>query len=516
MKVFTLLLLSCILLTCGPTEAPTATDLPTGGATVSGRVAGGAGEYITLFYASRLRGNLNPDGFRTKGMRMEPDGAFHFTVDQVTEGGNYALRLKNGFYPLILSAGDVLSLTLDPTNPDATIIAAGTGAGKINFQRLDQLDLDYGYIVAPDTPVAFAARADSVVAAHRRILETVYAGDVQSPVVTGASNQADLEHLMTQTPLSPEEYSYLDQLLRLRRFTFTESWLSGMADDPKLAALPIDGQAFPPFDDAASVRLNHINDFRLANGLEAVLTLEHVKDLSRRSDTPLTYGDWRERLWQDSGDWNTNFLRENFPDNIYTSYYSALAGWMLTMGQDPGQYYARLDPAADGAFTARLQQFEHLLERGTRLEQGLEADSLILDQPELRALLDRYAGQELLINFWSAEFAGSSIVDDIPLMQDFQARNRGKLAVINICVDSLRHKDLWAARIIDSDWDAEHYFVPIEGNDGLLNDFTARNLATFCEGGASQAYIDAQGTIFQEINAPFYKLADEIAREVHP
>lgn len=508
------LLLGCVFLACENADEVSLPEDLHSGVTVSGHVADGAGEYIRLLYSPQYRGNLNPEGYCTQGTRIGNDGTFRFTVEEVTEGGNYTLVMEDNFLLLVLSAGDSLYLNMNPNDKAAALVALGRGAGKINFLRLDQLEYDFEHVIGTQTPREFALRADTVIERQLQALEAIYAEDPNHEVVTGAANRAELEGLITQTPLTADEYVYLNQRLRIQRYTMTMGWLARMANDPELASLPVDfdSEAFRPFNPEEYQTLDQVNDWHLANGLNAILTTEYRKKLSGRADTVVTYGNWHQLYAADFNAWASNYLKQHFNVHIHDTYFGALASFALSIGGNHQPYYEMLDETAGGPYAARLKEFSNLLEEDTRMEYGYETDSLMLDMPKLQVILDRHVGKELLINFWSAQYAGSSIVDNIPLMQDFERRNRGEMKVINVCVDSLQQKNLWAARIMDCGWDADHYFVPIEGNDGLLDAFSSRNLATFCEGGASYALINGEGNIHRELDFPFYKLAEHIVQ----
>ena len=518
MKFIAILLFASLVFSCQSTEAPLPPEAAVAGATLSGQVVNGPDEFITLQYTPRLRGNLNPDGFRTLGTRTDSEGRFSFAVDKVTTGGTYSLILEDNWLHFALFPGDKLELSLDSDDPDAAFVATGRGAGQINFQRLEQWQFDYGYILQAETPAAFAARADSVFAPGLRMLEAVYAGNPDVELVATAANRAEIQRLMTETPLSAESYAHLQQELRYLRYYMTDAWLNNMSQRPEQQEVAIDfnSAAFAPFDPATYQSLTHMNNMRLANGLDAVLRIEQLKDIAMRADSAVTYGNWFNHLRNDPADWQLDYLQEHFSDEVYQSHVGEMASWMMSMGGDYPLYTERFQSEPRGPYGDRVTEFTRLLNRGTRQEAGFEADSLALDKQELQALLERYSGKDLLINFWSAQFAGSSIVDKIPLLQDFEGRNRADLAMVNVCIDSLKHKNLWAARILDSDWKGAHYFIPIENSEGLLKDFSDRDLNTFCEGGANYALIDAAGEIHGDIESPFYKVAKVISRELAP
>ncbi|WP_116105616.1 hypothetical protein [Lewinella sp. IMCC34191] len=519
MRTYLLFFVGLLLVSCQTTEDTTEKTVPAGGATVSGVLADAPGEFITLFAGPWLRGNLDPSGYRTKGLRMGEDGHFSFTIDRVTDGQHYALRTENGFLDMVLFAGDDLRIVLDSLGQEKTNVATGRGAGKINFQRLEQMDYDSDRLFASANADIFATRADSIVDARLRLLEAVYAGDASDDLISRQDNARTIEELIAESPLSEPEYDYLEQVVRAWRLEVTKIWLAEASRNPELANQRIDfaGEAFAPFRTDRYEAPDQLQDFSLANGLQALLQVQYLKKVAQSGERSITYGNWQQRPWEGYGDWQTNFLKENLPGPIHSEYLGASARWYLSMGIPNRAYYDRLSPEEQAAFDAQVAEFTRLLEDGTRRENGFEADSLTLDKLAFRGLLTRYAGEPLLINFWSAQFAGSSIVDDIPLMKDFEQRNAGEISVINVCIDSLKHKDLWAARVMHGGWkNSEHFFVPIEGNDGMLDAFSPRDLANFCGGGATQAIVDADGYIFRDIDAPFYKLAGSLEHQEAP
>ena len=490
---------------------PGAADLS---ATVSGTLAGGSGEFLTFLYLPRLRGNLNPDGYLAQGARLDDSETFRFTIDTVTYGGNYGIGFKDAFLRVDLFPGDDITLDLAADWADETIVAAGTGAGKINFQRLPQLEHDKT-VYDPRTPDEFADRADSVHAARLALLEAVRAGDPDAEPIVAAANREDLERLIERTPLSAAEYDYLRDVLDYQRLEMTYYWLRQMQEVAEVATTPIDlaSPAFAPFREETYAKLKHIHNFEVANGMDAALWVEALREAGRRDATPVTYGNFRPRVLALPQGWQLDYLRDHFDPAVYAQHLGALEAWGVTMDDKSFSYADRLEQIEPTPYTRALAHFQKLMEDGTRAEAGLDADSLVLDAFQLQALLDRHAHTPLLVNFWSSQFAGSTLVDNIPLMKDFVRRNDGKMAVVNVCVDSLVRKDLWAARIMESDWTGAHYFVPIEGNPDLLKRFSDRNLHYFCEGGANYALVDAQGKISGDIPLPFHKLAEEIIRD---
>ncbi|PPK86570.1 hypothetical protein CLV84_3504 [Neolewinella xylanilytica] len=511
--------MAVMLLSCQSEKVAEVVPAAIPSATVSGDLVGAAGEFITLFAGPWLRGNLDPSGYRTQGMRIGEDGTFGFTIDRVTKGQHYALRTETGFLDLVLFPGDDLKIKLDSLGQQKVIVATGRGAGKINFQRLEQMEYDTRRLFESADADIFAERADSMVESRLRLLDAVYAGHADSELIARQPNARDIRELIADSPISLPEYAYLKQVLGAWRLNVTTAWMAEASRNPELANQKIDfaGQAFNPFFTDRYPEPEHLHDFSLANGLQAMLWVQYLHHRATNSGRLITYGNWQERPWDGYTEWETGYLRDHFSDHIHSEYVGGSARWYLSMGSDNRSYYDRLNAEERTAFDAEVAVFTRLLSDGTRRENGFEADSRTLDKTEFQGLLGRYTGEPLLINFWSATYAGSSIVDDIPLMQDFEQRNAGEISVINVCIDSLKHKELWAARVMHGGWDnAEHYFVPIEGNDGMLDAFSSRNLANFCGGGATQAIVDADGNIFREVDSPFYKLAGSLERQQAP
>ena len=113
-------------------------------------------------------------------------------------------------------------------------------------------------------------------------------------------------------------------------------------------------------------------------------------------------------------------------------------------------------------------------------EYGLSADSLILNKKKFDSLLKKYENKPLMIIFWSAEYAGSSIIDNLPIIKNYEDANKENVRLVNICIDEGVNKNLWAARIIDNSWKSHHYFMPVEGNEFALKRCTDKNIKAFC------------------------------------
>lgn len=182
----------------------------------------------------------------------------------------------------------------------------------------------------------------------------------------------------------------------------------------------------------------------------------------------------------------------------------------MTLGDFNEQSYQYLkEHASDRKYQQRIDVFKERIESGLNdPEYNPGTKSLELDKPAFDALTERYKGKNVLFVFWSAQFAGSSVMQSLPAI-DYLERKYG-LEVLNICVDKSQYKNLWAARIIDSHWKGQHFFMPIETNANTLNAFGAKNIASFCSGGATYTLLSKTGKIQGNISRPTELTKDKL------
>ena len=184
----------------------------------------------------------------------------------------------------------------------------------------------------------------------------------------------------------------------------------------------------------------------------------------------------------------------------------------MTMGMDYKKNLEKLNyDEKNNKYVKRLRNYENLLNDGlSNMDYRLKENALTLDKSKFDYLLESYKGKPLFIIFWSAQYAGASIVSQLPSIKDFEKTNKEKINIVNICIDKKEHKKLWTARIIDNSWKAKHYFLPIEGNDSILSNFSNKKISAFCDGGATYAFIGKNGVINNGIEGPFRLSKSEI------
>jgi len=507
-----LLLIPCLLLiNCN--------SIPEKGARISGHVLNSNQEYINLNYFPRLRGNLNFDGFTSVGSNLDSKGNFELNSNNITDEANYALELKNKNIPLIIFHGDDIHLTFDINNPNHSLIATGKGAGKINVLNLKQFSFDNFDLKTYESLDKFTSHIDHITLKQINLLESIYFKKSNHEIISQADNKIEIQKIIKNTPLSEKEYHFLLNLIQFQKYSLLSSFLSKTTGLGNFGSeeINLSDKAFECFNKQEYRKLDNINDWHLANSLESILQIEYLKKLSELENIRITYGNWQSYFSSSEYiNWSSSFLRNNFNHDIYNKYSADLSAWLMTLGYDFKAFSEKLDnDNRNNKYLKRLSEFENLLNTGLSNEHyDLNDSNLTLNKSKFDALLENYKGQALFIVFWSAQYAGTSIVNNIHSIKDFEEANREKVSIVNICIDKKENKRIWAARIIDNMWNSKHYFLPIEGNDSILNRFSDRKISAFCDGGATYAFINKRGIIDSAIEFPFHLTANEIEKMI--
>lgn len=489
------------------------------GIIINGYVKKSEQEYISLNYTPRLRGNLNFDNFKTLGSYIDSNGNFSFHSDKITDGANYTLEFKNKGIPLVLFSNDNVKLNFDIDNPQTSLFATGKGAGKINMLNLTQLGYDNFDLETKESLDDFKTHLLNVISEQKRLLNAIYFKKADEEVILSAQNKGQIQRIIKSSPLTEKEYNYLLNRITFQKYSLITSFLSKTAKDRNKDSTEIDfaNGIFKYFDLNEYSKLDNINDWHLANDLESILQIEYLRNLKEKQKTRITYGNWN-KFFSDSQytNWVANYLKSNFNEDIYNKYFSDLSGWLMTLGYDYETFYEKIDTIKQpNKYLIKLKAFKELLDNGIDNEDyGLNQNKLELDQSRFNSLLESDNNKPLLIVFWSAQYAGASIVNSLHAIKLFEDRNKEKINIINVCIDNKANKKLWATRIINNDWKSKHYFLPIENNDSILNKFSNKKISAFCDGGATFAFIDEEGKISNEIEFPFHKSLEEIERSV--
>lgn len=485
------------------------------GVKISGSVKNSEQEYVNLTYVPRFRGNLNFDGFKSVGSNIDSKGNFKLLANKITDAANYSLEFQNQSIQLILFEGDNIHLTFDLNNLDNSLFATGKGAGKINVLNLKQFQYDNFDLEKHRNINEFTTYVDHVISKQTNLLNSIYFKKQNDPKVSDADNKSKIQKIITYSPLPQVEYEFLLNRIRFQKYYLLTSFLSGMSAKKNSDSIQINfkDEAFRYFNKQTYKKMDNINDWHLANSLESILQIEYLKRQTKEENIKITYGNWQSFFNNsDYENWVSAYLKNNFNNDIYNKYYADISAWLMTMGMDYKKNLEKLNyDEKNNKYVKRLRNYENLLNDGlSNMDYRLKENALTLDKSKFDYLLESYKGKPLFIIFWSAQYAGASIVSQLPSIKDFEKTNKEKINIVNICIDKKEHKKLWTARIIDNSWKAKHYFLPIEGNDSILSNFSNKKISAFCDGGATYAFIGKNGVINNGIEGPFRLSKSEI------
>ncbi|MDN5214728.1 hypothetical protein QQ020_21800 [Fulvivirgaceae bacterium BMA12] len=477
------------------------------GIIVEGKMKDSEEAYTILAYSPRMRGNLNFDGFKSVGAQINDEGKFRLEAKNITHAANYRLFFPKHMIPLLLFDGDSIYLEIYHTDIKQTF-ATGRGAGKINVLNLPQLQYEYFDLEQERNLNDFVHYTDSIIAYQHSLLAAVYARQLNDSLISGAPNKNHIKKIINNTPISPEAYELLCNLVEFQRYSLISSFLTKKSAQGHSDSVSIDfnSASFRHFNVEAYRQLKNIDDWRLHNSLESILQIEYLKEKqSQESQTP-TYGNWRNMFSSnDYMNWRSEFLRIHFDREIFNKYYAEYVTGFMTWGMDYASLLNHINLHENNKYVNRIQEFIQLLNHGLNNEAyGLNQTAKYLDKKKFENLLSSYKQSPLLIVFWSAQAAGASIIDELPSLKAFEANTKDEITLVYICVDKQANKNLWAARVIDESWKAKHYFLPIEENETTLDKITDKDISTLCSGGSTYIFIDNNGAYSKEVKGPFY------------
>ena len=389
---------------------------------------------------------------------------------------------------LLLFEGDSLHFDIQQTKPFVGF-ATGRGAGKFNVSKLAQLQYEYLDLEPERSPEGFVQYIDSIIDYRYRLLNAIYKQQADSPIVMEAPNKEEIQKIIQLSPLNPAEFDYLDRLIHFQRYYSIGAFLQegNFPEQFQDMALDFNGPVFKHFKEESYRRLSSIYDFRLFHALEYITKFEYVRQQQSQEGVKVTYGNWTELMRApEFSTWAPEFIQNNFKQEVYNSYYAQYCAWSLTLTGDPGSMVDYLGMDEGNKYLNRIQHYKELLDTGLSDEvYQLHQASKSLDKQSFNEILKQNQFTPLFIVFWSAQYAGASMVNEIPALKDFEKEYADKIKVIYVCVDQEAHKKMWAARIIDESWEGEHYFLPQEGNESTLTPFGDKPISNFCGGGAT-------------------------------
>lgn len=470
------------------------------GITIKGTTKNVNGAFVTLSHQPRMRGNLNFDNFKSTGAQISTKGTFTIKSGNITDGAIYNICIGNNFISLPLFIGDTFTVYFDGNDPRGTFFATGHGAAKINMLRLEQFK--YQSYKNDWTPEEFVTKTDSTITAQLRLLDAVYAKNSNDRAIAGAKNRAVLERIIKESPLSDKELSFLKNRVGLLKFHLI-NFISQVCETEKYNSQNVDFNStiFKAFTPDEYSQITNLNAWNTEEALDFILKYEYLKSTFPNKSLP--FKDWNSSIkWNDYLTWVRANLKAKFNAEVCDQYFSNLTASYMTMGMDAADNISHLkENGTNSKYITRIKSFKNTLDYGLENKKyGLGAEPQPLDEAKFAILLKKYQNKNVMIIFWSAEYAGAYILDNIPAVHNFKKNN--DVEVINICIDKQANKNLWAARIIDSSWKGNHYFMPVETNANTLRQFSSDKIEAFCYGGVTFTMISKSGTIYNKVEKP--------------
>lgn len=434
---------------------------------IQGTVTNSDGEFISLNYEPRLRGIFSFDGFKTIGCTVDKNGNFILKSDKITDEAYYSLTINDNGVLLVLFKGDNLTCNFDAKNLANSFFAKGKGAGKINVLRLHQFQ--YIKYNPKWTIDEFGLKTDSIVAAKLSLLNAIYKQKPDQDILH-ADNKSEILRIIQETPLSKNEYEFLKKRITFEKYSVLD-FVSATSTDT--TSIDFSSPAFSSFNKNEYRKIDNLNNWYFAEALDKILTVEYLR-YKQQENGPLILKDWNTTMGANEySDWVSGYLKTEFSKEVHDKYYSDMAAYMMTLGLDANEQLDYIEKnCKNKKYISKLTAFNELLNSGlSKPDYNLSNEVKTLDSLKFNSLLEHHKQQNTVFVFWSAQYAGASIINKITSLQNFQYK-RQDINVINICIDKGVNKNLWAARVIDSGWKGEHYFMPVESNESTLNKFS--------------------------------------------
>ena len=474
------------------------------GVSIQGHAENSDNEYIVLNYMPRIRGCLNFDNFRNTGTRINDEGYFSFSADDLTHAADYQLSFKDNYIPLVLFKGDKLDIEFDINDPGSTCFMTGKGAGKNNILHLIQFRPDMLFDVKYSID-EYKARIDSITGIQTTLLNAIRAKDPDNEIVANAKNRDKIERIINENSVTDEEFRFIENII-LSESSALSGFITYLCSNTTIDSTEVDfsDDLFSVYNKSNYDKIDNTNDFRVANALERILYLEFLRDRQAKGEI-ITYSNWDKYQYDTVFTaWIPDFIRTNFNSDIFDKYYAEAVVIRQTLGINYTKSYEELRQTCTNLkYLDRIDQFEELLDTGLENpEYNLGLEEKTLDRESFERLINGNDEMPVFITFWSARFAGATILPHLPAIREFESNIKDDFRVLNICIDEKEHKNLWAARIVDNKWKADHYFLPIEGNDSTLIRFNCTRISSFCLGGAKYSLVDTGGNIINDLESP--------------
>lgn len=482
------------------------------GVKIVGKIKNSNQEYVYLAHQPLYRGNLNFDGFKSIGDKIDNKGNFILISNKLTDAADYWIQVKDKAFHLILFNGDNIKLEFDLKDIESSLFAQGKGAGKINILRLDQFNsnLSYDTLYTMDT---YKSLVDSVIDSQLFFLNVIYQKDLGNEILRKTKNRQTIFNIIKETPLSEKEYEFLKTKISVQDIYYLGDFPSYLSRQKKLDTLKIDFTIpyFSCFNPLKYKEIKNINYWQFENCISNILKVEYLKSIQQENHQ-LTYKDFRIDDYSKYRNWCFNYAKDNFHSEVFDVYFASVLTDGLSNGNFNKDLFEKLNTnCSNRKYINRINSFVDLMDNGmNNLEYNLNANEFTLNSRKLKSLLKSNKGKNLYVLIWSAQFAGATVISELPAIIDFENESQSEIATLNICIDKEEYKNLWAARIIDNSWKGNHYFLPAENNDSIVNLFSAQNISGFCDGGATYSVIDKNGNITNNIEAPIIMTKEKL------
>lgn len=481
------------------------------GIIVSGNVENSNQDYVILSYFPRFRGNPSFDGFKNIGMQIDKNGKFNLISEKATDGGDYSLLFRNTNINLPLFKGDNIKVDFDINNPNETVFVTGQGAGKINILNLEQFkskyfsDLNY-------TVEEYKKYSDSIAFVQQSILNSVYQKDLKTDFVISAKNRDKIEQIINENTLSQKEFDFISLKIYLQKLSLS-SYISYLSEINKQDSTKLDFKSnlFDDFNEENYKKITNLNDWKFEDALENILIFERLKSIQNSGEN-INLKNYNNFLQgREYAKWKTDYIKQTFNSEVFDMSIAGPLAFYMSLGYDYNNTYVNfIENCTDKKYLDWVNNFKNLLDSGlNNSEYNLASNELTLDKTKFEKLVVDNADKPMFFVFWSARHAGASVIQDLPALNDFDDDYGNNINIINICLDKAKHKNLWAARIIDSSWKGKHYFMPFENNDSTLNAFTNKDISSLCSGGVTYAIMNSDGKIINNIDSPLRLLNGE-------
>ena len=481
------------------------------GIIVRGNVKNSNQDYVILSYFPRYRGNPSFDGFKNIGSQIDKNGKFTLTSEEITDGGEYSLLFRNTNIMLPLFKSDNIKLDFDINNPNETVFATGQGAGKINILNLEQFKSKYfsdlNYTVAE-----YKKYSDSIAFVQQSLLNSVYQKDLINDVVITAKNRDKIERIINENTLSQKEFDFINLKIYLQKLSLS-SYISYLSEINNQDSTKLDFKSnlFDDFIEKNYKNITNLNNWEIEDALENILIFEYLKGIQNSGEN-INLKNYNNFLQgREYAKWKTDYIKQTFNSEVFNMSMAGPLAFYMSLGYDYSKSYVNfVENCTNEKYLNWINNFKNLLDNGlNNSEYNLSSEELTLDKIKFDKLVSENINKPIFFVFWSARFAGASVIQDLPALNDFNEIFGNDINVLNICLDRAEYKNLWAARIIDSSWKGKHYFMSFENNDSTLNAFTNKDISSLCSGGVTYAIMKQDGNIINNIDSPIRLLNSE-------